>query len=53
MQELDWGSLFYKRIWGHKIKGANSCKFKNIINKTKKISYTIYLNILLIFGIAS
>ena len=36
-----WGAYFI-RILGHKIKGANSCKFKNMINKTKKISYLIF-----------
>jgi len=34
MQELGFGELILNEILGHhKIKGANSCKFKNMINK--------------------
>jgi hypothetical protein len=50
MQELDIGEPLYFFFRGNKIKGANSCKLKNMINKTKKFSH-LYLNILLIFGI--
>jgi len=43
-----WGALYFF-FRGNKIKGANSCKLKNMINKTK--IFSLNLNILLIFGI--
>jgi len=34
MQELEFGELILNENLGHhKIKGANSCKIKNMINK--------------------
>jgi len=34
MQELEFGELILNENLGHhKIKGANSCKLKNMINK--------------------